>query len=263
MRNYFTISEFAHLRNININSLRYYEKIGVLKPSYVDPENNYRYYSPEQLYHLDMIRLCIDLGMPLKELFHYVDSQGELQISSLFQDGKQIVQEKMEEIQRNLKRIEHSLEYFDITKDFEHQSGLYTRHIKSRKIFTTNDMLALENVANIEAGFTHLFEQAQTEGLSPVLPSGIIITYAEGQYGYRQFFEVVGDGLVHDDLMTIPEGNYQCLQVGFQTDMDIIKIIEESSFFEKHSPIIVSNMFLSKFHIGNIKTELQQIMFSP
>lgn len=32
MKKYFTISEFAKLRNININSLRYYEKIGVLKP---------------------------------------------------------------------------------------------------------------------------------------------------------------------------------------------------------------------------------------
>jgi len=30
MKNYFTISEFAKLRNININSLRYYEKLGLL-----------------------------------------------------------------------------------------------------------------------------------------------------------------------------------------------------------------------------------------
>ena len=32
MKNYYTISEFAKLRDININSLRYYEKLGLLKP---------------------------------------------------------------------------------------------------------------------------------------------------------------------------------------------------------------------------------------
>lgn len=40
---YFTISEFARLRDININSLRYYEKIGILKPHHVDAQNGYRY----------------------------------------------------------------------------------------------------------------------------------------------------------------------------------------------------------------------------
>lgn len=57
----FTISEFAKLRDININSLRYYEKIGVLKPAYTDSNTGYRYYTPDQLSVLDMILLCISL----------------------------------------------------------------------------------------------------------------------------------------------------------------------------------------------------------
>ena len=36
MKNYFLISEFAKLRGININSLRYYEKMGILKPALID-----------------------------------------------------------------------------------------------------------------------------------------------------------------------------------------------------------------------------------
>ena len=49
----FTISEFAKLRDININSLRYYERIGVLTPAYTDPDTGYRYYTPDQLSILD------------------------------------------------------------------------------------------------------------------------------------------------------------------------------------------------------------------
>ena len=69
---YFTISEFGKLRNVNINSLRYYEKIGILKPDHVDAETGYRYYSPDQLPILDVILLWLDFGMPLKELKSYI-----------------------------------------------------------------------------------------------------------------------------------------------------------------------------------------------
>lgn len=40
MRKYLTISEFAELRNVNINSLRYYEKLKILLPAWVDPQTN-------------------------------------------------------------------------------------------------------------------------------------------------------------------------------------------------------------------------------
>ena len=55
MKNYFTISEFAKLRDININSLRYYEKLGLLKPAFIDESNGYRYYSAEQVSLLNKI----------------------------------------------------------------------------------------------------------------------------------------------------------------------------------------------------------------
>ena len=59
MSNYLKISEFAKLRNVNINSLLYYEKIGVLRPAYVDPHSKYCYDSPEHLIILDTILLSL------------------------------------------------------------------------------------------------------------------------------------------------------------------------------------------------------------
>lgn len=40
-----SISELAKLRQVTTETLRYYDRIGLLKPVYVDPETNYRYYS--------------------------------------------------------------------------------------------------------------------------------------------------------------------------------------------------------------------------
>ena len=38
-----SIGDLSKLTGVNIKSLRYYEKIGVLLPAYVDPDSRYRY----------------------------------------------------------------------------------------------------------------------------------------------------------------------------------------------------------------------------
>ncbi len=44
MRDMFLIGELAKLFNISTDTLRYYDKIGLLKPKY-DKDNGYRYYT--------------------------------------------------------------------------------------------------------------------------------------------------------------------------------------------------------------------------
>ncbi|MBQ4266335.1 MAG: MerR family DNA-binding transcriptional regulator, partial [Clostridia bacterium] len=44
MRMHYTISEMSKLLGVTTHMLRYYEKIGIIRPV-VNPENGYRYYS--------------------------------------------------------------------------------------------------------------------------------------------------------------------------------------------------------------------------
>ena len=45
MNKYFTIGEISKLFNLPIKTLRYYDERGLVKPAYINKENNYRYYS--------------------------------------------------------------------------------------------------------------------------------------------------------------------------------------------------------------------------
>lgn len=99
MKDHLTISRFARLRGIDINSLRYYERLGILTPAYTDPQTRYRYYTAEQLSVLDMILLCINLGVPLKELRAYFDESGDFRSRALFEEGRRRTEEKIRELQ--------------------------------------------------------------------------------------------------------------------------------------------------------------------
>jgi DNA-binding transcriptional MerR regulator len=59
-----SIKEFADFTEISESTLRYYDKIGLLSPSYRG-ENRYRYYLPNQLITVNFIKVLIKLGVPL------------------------------------------------------------------------------------------------------------------------------------------------------------------------------------------------------
>ena len=99
MKEYLTIGEFAKLHNVNQKSLRYYEQIGVLIPAWTDPSTGYRYYALEQLIEMDMILMCLELDIPLKEAQQYRNADQTLDIRHLLRDGQQKAQEKMHRLQ--------------------------------------------------------------------------------------------------------------------------------------------------------------------
>ena len=53
MSTHFSIGEISRLHNLSIQTLRYYDKIGLLKPAYINKETNYRYYTIEQFVKID------------------------------------------------------------------------------------------------------------------------------------------------------------------------------------------------------------------
>lgn len=62
------IGEMSKLNNISIHTLRYYDKIGLLKPSEVNINSNYRYYDEYDCNKLSKIKLLREIGLPLKNI---------------------------------------------------------------------------------------------------------------------------------------------------------------------------------------------------
>ena len=62
------IGEFSALAQISIRTLRHYDEVGLLKPSYDEAQTGYRYYSVSQLPRLHRILALRDLGFPLDRI---------------------------------------------------------------------------------------------------------------------------------------------------------------------------------------------------
>lgn len=74
MKEKFLIGEFARLFNISSDTLRYYDKIGILKPQY-DEKNHYRYYDVRSIFKLSRILFFKNLDISLNEIKKYMENK--------------------------------------------------------------------------------------------------------------------------------------------------------------------------------------------
>ena len=259
MKNYFTISEFAKLRNININSLRYYEKLGLLKPAFIDESNGYRYYSAEQVSLLNKIILCIQLGIPLKEMMKYLDKDGNLQSQKLLEQGRLIAKKRILEMQNNLDYIEYSLKNIEENKSFLEKTGVYERYIEERKVMITDYYTDVDIIEpkHFLSAISRIYKYAQKKGMFPILPAGQIMKIdKEGQMCFCFFIEILNCDESEEQVLTLPAGMYPCVQVELEPTLDFLK---ESWGDARGKTVVVNNVMLEKYSFETRPSELQRI----
>ena len=68
MNEFLSIQKFSELTGVETSTLRYWDEIGLFSPVKRNPENNYRYYSMEQVLALNFVTVLSDLNIPLKTI---------------------------------------------------------------------------------------------------------------------------------------------------------------------------------------------------
>lgn len=100
----YKIGLFSQITKTTIKALRYYDEIGLLKPSKVDEENNYRYYTTEQMYILHKILHLKQMGFSISEISQILGSNNIKEILD-----KRIVdlKKEIEYLLDQLSRVNH------------------------------------------------------------------------------------------------------------------------------------------------------------
>lgn len=93
-----TIGQFAALHGINKKTLMWYDEIGLFHPSFVHPENGYRYYSYYQSAILETILLLRELDVPIDEIQAFMKDRSAASMERL-------LREKMEDLDHSMARL--------------------------------------------------------------------------------------------------------------------------------------------------------------
>lgn len=97
-RKLLTIGQFAALHGINKKTLMWYDEIGLFHPSFIHPENGYRYYSYYQSAILETILLLRELDVPIDEIQTFMKNRSAASMDRL-------LQKKIEYLDRNMAHL--------------------------------------------------------------------------------------------------------------------------------------------------------------
>lgn len=103
----YRIGQFSKINKVTIKTLRYYDEIEILKPSFVDQENGYRYYTSEQLPELHKIMALRQIGFSIDEISLILNGHN---ITGIFENRKTELEAAISESQLQLSQISHYLE---------------------------------------------------------------------------------------------------------------------------------------------------------
>ena len=107
MKQFFKINEISKLYNIGPDSLRYYEKLGLLAPK--RGKNNYRLYTLDDLWRLNIIRDLRRLGFPMEKIREYMDNRSVENTRKLLTEELDAIHQQIQELNRLQKNVEERL----------------------------------------------------------------------------------------------------------------------------------------------------------
>lgn len=132
-----SIGQLSKLTDVSMTSLRYYDKLGILRPAYIDPQSGYRYYSFSQGYMVFAIQQCVALGIPLSSFDSFTQNDQQILFSKVIETGRSVAEQKIEEIKSNLKRLEDVKALIDHAEKCINSQGVYDCIIPEKTYWIT------------------------------------------------------------------------------------------------------------------------------
>ncbi len=242
--NLLRIGEMAKLNKISVQTLHYYEKIGLLKPQVVDTESGYRYYHVRQCATLDLIGYMKLLGMSLtqiKQLFEKNDVSLIRENIASQLNWIEEQKEKLQQMERGVRRFQFSLKEFEETSQ-SREVELLT--FPERKIFCYDGKQDIYqgSIETYEYIIRELKDQARLKHLPMIYFCNVGSVIRQDNIQSRNFFSSEIFVFVDDEFPNAPEvkvvpaGTYVCLSFrgedGFANELDYAKILLD--YVDKH-----------------------------
>src|SRR5512136_843400 len=100
------IGDFSRIARVSVQTLRYYDDLGLLKPVEVDRYTGYRYYTFDQLPRLNRILALKDLGLSLEQIAQLLkhDLPAE-QLRGMLVLKQAEMGQQMQEMQAQMRRV--------------------------------------------------------------------------------------------------------------------------------------------------------------
>lgn len=253
--NYYKTGQFAKLANVSERTIRYYDKIGLLKPSFV-MENGYRQYSDLDLLKLQKILSLKHLGFSIEEIFPMVMDNTNLKES--FELQIDLIEDKISHLQSLKDALKRASQTPDLSWNMilslvqlsNEETNIIEQYKNAKNL---NDRISLHEKysTNKQGWFNWLFSQIDFSKVNRLLELGCGNgkLWQENRIDLRNreiFLSDISEGMV-EEVRNRLGSDFNCIVA------DAEKIPFKDSYFDS----IIANHVL--FYLNDLNLGLKEI----
>lgn len=209
MKDSYTIHEIASLYGVGPDALRYYERLGLVKPR--RGENGYRIYDLNDIYRLTIIRDLRSLGFSMERIGEYLKDLSVANTLQLLDEERRLIREKMRALRAAESAIRARVRHLQACAAVE-DGGISLVELPPRPCLRLNADIARDEEMDFAIKRLHRRHEDTIRDLggqkigASIAPEDI----RAGKIGlYRSVFFLLDEGATGD--LTLPGGRYACL----------------------------------------------------
>jgi putative regulator len=186
---YYSIGKVSEICNIPIKTLRYYDKINVMVPNLRQENNNYRYYSHDQMVRLFIIKRLRYLGFSLEEVKNILKEEDIKSIEQIVEKKQNSIKAEIEELNKKYEeaatlknKIHTAYEILENSNSYSAESSFKLEKQREVYVFSKTTMMQSyknENV-NLEK-WIDIIESAKERNLN--IQGDILVSYHTEMFG--------------------------------------------------------------------------------
>lgn len=253
--NYYKTGQFAKLANVSERTIRYYDKIGLLKPSFV-MENGYRQYSDLDLLKLQKILSLKHLGFSIEEIFPMVMDNTNLKES--FDLQIDLIEDKISHLQSLKDALKRASQTPDLSWNMilslvqlsNEETNIIEQYKNAKNL---NDRISLHEKysTNKQGWFNWLFNQIDFSKVNRLLELGCGNgkLWQENRIDLRNreiFLSDISEGMV-EEVRNKLGSDFNC----------IVADAEKIPFKDEYFDSIIANHVL--FYLNDLNLGLKEI----
>lgn len=207
----YTIGEMSQLLGVTPHMLRYYEKIGIIRPE-TNHATGYRYYSVVDTRRFNLSRSLLTSGIPLEQCSEMMNGMPQEQLENL-------LDHKIAEQKRQMERTRVAIKYLESVKEAYRVLDSEVGRIKIQYYPRTWRLNLSHNEKPVQDAALEAEKNAWLECLPAVfwvgrIPHETLKTFSQGPIDYQYGLmceeeDALALGLHHSELVeVVPNGDY-------------------------------------------------------
>ena len=210
MEKYFTIGEAAKEAHVTAETLRHYDRIGLVAPSRREENTGYRYYTQEDIVRLHTVRALQQMDLPLKKIREVLQENDLRAVITFLDEAEKRLADKIAMLQRGKEKIGLArASYAEKLRQRENAQAaiVRVREFPPRAILVSNSL----ETATVDTLFDYL--RHFYDALAPSEREAFAFEDAAGilrKSGKSRMFAVCVRYVPNEAVEILPAGRYLC-----------------------------------------------------